>query len=85
MTLTPGLWIVFGKVFYPSNSTGRRYVAISGKGQQSVQACSSGTTALTTSWFFNVTSNTTIYLQAFQTSGGSLVLTEKNFDAVRIK
>ena len=85
MTLTPGLWIVFGKLLYPSNSTGRRYVDISGHAQQSVQACASGITSLSTSWFFKVTRNTDIYLRAYQSSGGTLTLTEQNFDAVRIK
>ena len=85
MTLTPGLWIVFGKLLYPSNSTGRRYVDISGYAQQSVQACASGITSLSTSWFFKVTRNTDIYLRAYQSSGGTLTLSEQNFDAVRIK
>ena len=85
MILPAGKWLVVGKVFYPSNANGRRYIAINGYGQQSVQACSSGATSLATAWFFDLTSDKEISLQAYQNSGSTLTLTEQNLDAIRIK
>lgn len=86
VTLDPGTWLIEGNVAFVSNGTGRRIADLStGSGSVSagviaqtgveVPAVSGGYTALHTGWFTKRTAQTTIYLNAYQDSGGNLTAT----------
>lgn len=86
VTLDPGTWLIEGNVAFVSNGTGRRIADIAtGSGSVSagvisqtgveVPAVSGGYTALHTGWFTKRTAQTTVYLNAYQDSGGNLTAT----------
>ena len=86
VTLEAGTWAIEGNVAFPTNATGRRIADLAtGSGSVSastlsqtgveVPAVSGGYTVLHTGWFTKRTSQTTIYLNAYQTSGAALSVT----------
>jgi hypothetical protein len=84
--------MVCGKVEFPSNATGRRAVKLSTTSQESGNvmstvshdAASSGTTQMSTSRCFALSSAATVYLVAWQNSGSSLACTG-DIEATRIR
>lgn len=78
--LPAGTWIVWGKVEFPANSSGRRAVKLSTTSQEpdnvmsttNRNASSSGTTQISTSRCFTLASAGTVYLVGWQNSGSSL-------------
>lgn len=78
--LAAGTWMVCAKVQFPSNATGRRAIKLSTASQESgnvvstnVQTAVSGATMqMSTSRCFTLASAGTVYLVAWQNSGGAL-------------
>ena len=86
VTLDAGTWLIEGNVSFAYNATGRRIADLAtGSGTVSagviaqtgveVPAVSGGVTALHTGWMTKRTAQTTIYLNAYQTSGAALSVT----------
>lgn len=80
ITLDPGMWLIIGRGMFAANSTGSRQLKLSessGDTNNSVSAMTSlgaspGTLIAEVTWTFSNTSAKTIYLNAWQNSGGSL-------------
>lgn len=83
VTLDAGTWLIEGVVEFAANSTGVRAANLniaSGSTNNSITGCrvgaaSSGTTDLPVQWVTKRTAQTTIYLNAYQNSGGALSVT----------
>lgn len=86
VVLDPGTWAIEGNVSFADNSTGRRIIDLAtGSGSvtdavlrqtgESKQAVSGGITASHTGWITTRSSRTTVYLNAYQNSGGALSVT----------
>lgn len=86
LTLGVGTWFVEGNVGFAENATGRRVVDLAtGSGSvtdavlrqtgNTTTAVSGGVTALHTTWTTARSSQTTIYLNAYQNSGAALSVT----------
>lgn len=80
VSLPAGIWMVCGKVQFGNSSTGRRAVKLSTTSQEntnvvstvSANAVSGATTQMSTSRLFKLANAATVYLVAWQNSGGSL-------------
>lgn len=77
--LYPGTWVVTYGVRFPANNTGIRRINLatsSGAGDSNIQvnATTSGITQLTSTRVYNLSSQTTFYLNAWQNSGSTLSL-----------
>lgn len=91
LALAKGVWMVTGRVQYPSNSTGRRAVKLSTSSQESgnvastlVQAAVSGaTTQMSTSRCFVLSQQANVYLVGWQNSGSTLMC-EGDMEAVKL-
>ena len=92
VTLPPGTWIVSGTVQFTSNATGRRFVNLSttdgyatntASGGESRPAASGGATTCNRVRVFVPIASLTVYLNAWQNSGGDLSCVG-NIQAVRI-
>jgi len=86
VTLEAGTWLIEGNLAFASNATGRRIADLAtGSGSVTsgviaqtgveVPAVSGGYTALHTTWQTKRTAQTTVYLNAYQDSGGNLTAT----------
>jgi hypothetical protein len=86
VVLDPGTWAIEGNVGFAGNATGRRIIDLAtGSGSvtdavlrqtgESKQAVSGGITASHTGWITTRSSRTTVYLNAYQNSGGALSVT----------
>lgn len=92
ISLAAGTWMVCAKVQFPNNATGRRAVKLSTTSQDSgspvsmdVQLAVSGAAMhMSTSRCFKLASAGTVYLVAWQNSGGALSCTG-NIEATRIR
>lgn len=78
LTLSPGKWIISGRIGYDGNATGNRWLCISTTSktssiQVSSPACTGGSyTFLSHTLFANITASTTYYLVGMQNSGSAL-------------
>ena len=80
ISLSAGTWVVCARVTFPNNSTGRRAIKLSTTSLDSgnpvstvlQNPVSSAATHISTTRCFNLTSTTTVYLIAWQNSGGAL-------------
>lgn len=92
ISLAAGTWMVCAKCQFPNNSTGRRAIKLSTSPQESgnvvstnVQTAVSGATMqMSTSRCFTLASAGTVYLVAWQNSGGALSCIG-NIEATRIR
>ncbi len=86
VVLDPGTWAIEGNVGFAENATGRRIIDLAtGSGSvtdavlrqtgESKQAVSGGITTSHTGWITTRSSRTTVYLNAYQNSGGALSVT----------
>ena len=91
VSLSPGKWVVIGRVQFPSNSTGLRIVNIamtkgSNWAQQSQNACDGTVTAMVVAAILTVESTTTYWLNAQHTASNvMLVMNEGTSSLTAIK
>jgi len=92
ISLDAGTWVIHGNVMYASNSTGRRFAAISSSSPTSAtqrnfcanaNAVSGGATSLSTMRIEVLTATTTMHVYGWQNSGNALNATGY-IEAVRI-
>lgn len=92
--LSKGKYIIIGAVEFDNNATGARSICISSnstadEGSIGSRVCVSSTpglsTKLQTVYFIETISNsTTLYLNAYQSSGGNLLVTYSSFTPIRL-
>jgi len=94
VTLTPGKYLLIGTATFQANSTGYRSLgfaksassATEDRFAQATVAAGSGfapRVQVMTAW--NITTTTTVYLNAVQTSGSTLSVTAPGIQAIRLQ
>jgi len=89
LSLDAGVYIVFGSFMFGGNAQGYRTIWIGTgstdkNGEIDIPSCGSATMSISTSTYFKLTEQKTIYLYCYQSSGSSISISSIKLKAVRV-